>query len=311
MRILVSGASGLIGSALTRALRTRGDEVVTLVRRQPSEINEISWTPEEALDPNSLCGVDAVIHLAGRNVATLWTDKAKREIFDSRVKGTTALAQAVAESYRKSGTPRVLLSASAIGIYGERGEEILTEQSPRGGGFLADVVAAWERATEAAQTSGVRVVLPRIGVVLSRQGGALGKMLPPFRFGLGGPVGSGKQWMSWIAITDLVRVFLFAMENESMRGVYNAVSPDPVRNSDFARTLGRVLHRPAVMPLPAVVVRTIFGEMGESTLLASERVTPARLQRETEFRFEYPELEIVLQRVLGQVALFMNGWSRP
>ena len=298
MRVLVSGASGLIGSALVPALRVRGDEVVKLVRRSSSAQDEIAWDSSKGLDPGKLAGMDAVVNLAGKNVATRWTRKAKREILESRVRGTRAIAEAVGTSFRASGKPSVFISASAIGFYGSRGSEILTEGSSSGDGFLAEVVRGWEQATEPARTAGVRVVMPRIGMVLARSGGALAKMLPPFRIGLGGKIGSGEQWMSWITITDLVRVFLLAIDNPAVSGVINAITPNPVRNAEFVQSLGEALHRPAVIPLPAFAVKTLFGQMGEETILGSLRVIPNRLQ-ELNFRFEYPQLLSALERIVG------------
>jgi uncharacterized protein (TIGR01777 family) len=298
VRVLISGASGLIGSALSTALRVRGDEVLALVRRAPTNPNEVQWHERGSIEQRAIETVDAVVHLAGRNVAARWTAKTKREIFDSRVTGTRVLAEAVAESYRRVGIPKVFVSASAIGYYGPRGNEILTEESSSGGGFLAEVVRRWEEATGPAREAGVRVVSPRIGVVLSRDGGALAKMLLPFRMGVGGKIGSGEQWMSWIAMTDLVRIVLRALDDETMSGVYNAVTPQPVRNRHFVKALGTVLRRPAILPMPGFAIRALFGQMGVETVLSSERVIPMRLQ-DAEFRFEYPELELALERVLG------------
>jgi uncharacterized protein (TIGR01777 family) len=298
MRVLISGASGLIGSALSTALRVRGDQVLALVRRAPTNPNEVQWHERGSIEPRAIETVDAVVHLAGRNVAARWTEKTKREIFDSRVRGTRVLAEAVAECFGRTGKPKTFVAASAIGYYGTRGDEILTEDSPSGGGFLAEVVRRWEEATGAAQAAGVRVVSPRIGVVLSKNGGALSKMLLPFRMGVGGRIGSGEQWMSWITMTDLVRILLRALDDELMSGVYNTVTPQPVRNRHFVRALGAALHRPAILPTPGFVIRGLFGQMGVETILSSERVIPVRLQ-DAEFRFEYPDLEMALERVLG------------
>jgi len=298
VRVLISGASGLIGSALSTALRVRGDEVLALVRRAPASPNEVQWHEKGSIEPQAVESVDAVVHLAGRNVAARWTEKTKREIFDSRVTGTRVLAEAVAESYRRTGKPKTFVAASAIGYYGNRGDEILTEESSSGGGFLAEVVRRWEEAAGAAKAAGVRVVQPRIGVVLSRNGGALEKMLLPFRMGAGGKIGSGEQWMSWIAMTDLVRILLRALDDETMSGTYNAVTPQPVRNRHFVKALGAALHRPAILPMPAFAIKAIFGQMGVETILSSGRVIPVRLQ-DAEFRFEYPELELALERILS------------
>ncbi len=298
MRVLISGSSGLIGSALGTALRVRGDEIVALVRRPPANPSEVQWHERGSIEPRALASSDAVVHLAGRNVATRWTSRAKREIFDSRVIGTRVLAEAAAESFRQTGNPKTFVVASAIGYYGSRGDEILTEESSSGGGFLAEVVRRWEEAALPAKTAGLRVVQPRIGLVLSRDGGALAKMLFPFKMGVGGKIGTGEQWMSWITLTDLVRLLLRSLDDESISGVYNAVTPQPVRNRHFVKALGEVLHRPALLPLPEIAVRTIFGQMGVETLLSSSRVIPVRLQ-DVGHHFEYPELEIALERVLG------------
>lgn len=298
MRVLVSGSSGLIGSALVPALRVRGDDVLSLVRRAPSNPAEVQWHEQGSVELRTLIDVDAVVHLAGRNVATRWTNVAKREIFDSRVKGTRVLAEAVGESFRRTGKPDTFISASAIGYYGNRGDEILTEDSSSGGGFLAEVVRRWEDATEPARQAGVRVFMPRIGMVLARDGGALKKMLLPFRLGLGGKIGSGEQWISWIARTDLVRLILRALDDRAIEGTYNAVAPQPVRNRHFVEALGVALHRPTFVPLPAFAVKAMFGRMGVETVLTSTRVIPMKLQN-IEYKFEYPELDIALERTVG------------
>jgi uncharacterized protein (TIGR01777 family) len=271
---------------------------LALVRRAPQTAAEVQWHERGSIEPRVLIDVDALVHLAGRNVATRWTERAKREIFDSRVTGTRVLAEAVAESFRRTGKPSIFISASAIGYYGNRGDEVLTEDSPSGGGFLAEVVRRWEDATLPARNAGVRVFMPRIGLVLSRDGGALKKMLVPFRLGLGGKIGSGEQWISWITLTDLVRVCLRALDDASIAGVYNAVTPQPVKNRHFVEALGAAVHRPTFLPLPGFVVRTIFGRMGVETILGSSRVIPMKLQN-IDFRFEYPELDIAMERVLG------------
>jgi uncharacterized protein (TIGR01777 family) len=298
VKVLVSGSSGLIGSALVAALRVRGDEVLSLVRRLPQSPAEIQWHEQGSIELRRLIDVDAVVHLAGRNVATRWTSRARREIFDSRVTGTRVLAEAVGESFRRTGKPDVFISASAIGYYGNRGDEILTEESSSGGGFLAEVVRRWEDATEPARKAGIRVFTPRIGMVLSRNGGALKKMLLPFQMGLGGKIGSGEQWISWITTTDLVRLILRALDDKSIEGTFNAVTPQPVRNRHFVEALGTALHRPTFLPLPSFAVRAMFGRMGVETVLASTRVIPMKLQN-IDYRFEYPELEIALERTVG------------
>ncbi len=257
----------------------------------------MQWTPGQALDPAKLAGFDAIVHLAGKNIAGRWTEKFKREVRDSRVLGTRTLATAAAESFRASGTPRIFAAASATGYYGDRGDEELSEDSQRGCGFLAEVCEEWEAAASPAAEAGVRVVNLRTGVVLAKDGGALRAMLPAFRLGLGGPVGDGRQYMSWIALDDVVGAFLFALTNEKLHGPVNAVAPKPVRNSEFVRALGKALHRPAFFPVPAFVVRTLFGEMGDSLLLASERVRPARLEA-AGYSYRHPELAVALQATL-------------
>jgi uncharacterized protein (TIGR01777 family) len=265
MRILISGASGFIGNAIRPALSSAGHESSALVRRAPIS-DEVQWNPSEPLDPQKLAGFDAIVHLAGKNISGRWSEKFKREVRESRVLGTQTLATAAAESYRGTGQPRVFVAASATGYYGNRGDEELTEDSQPGSGFLSEVCEEWEAATRPASEAGVRVVNPRIGVVLAKHGGALQAMLPAFRLGLGGPIGDGHQYMSWITLDDVVGVFLFALANEKLQGPVNAVAPLPVRNSEFVHVLGKALHRPAFFPFPAFVVRTIFGEMGEALL---------------------------------------------
>jgi uncharacterized protein len=297
MRILISGATGLVGRALTRALADVGHEPVALVRRAPLP-GEVQWNPSQPLDPEKLTGCDAVVHLAGKNVAGRWTVRFKQEVRDSRVQGTRTLAIAAAESYRGSGRPGLFISASAIGYYGNRGDELLTEESSPGQGFLADVSQQWEAATAPAHEAGVRVVNLRIGVVLARQGGALPAMLLPFRLGMGGRVGSGRQYWSWISLEDVVGVILFALQKDSLRGPVNVVSPEPARNADFVRALGEELHRPTILPLPAFAVRTLFGEMGDAALLGSARVEPAKLKA-AGYQFRYPHLKDALRAALG------------
>ena len=296
MRILVSGASGLIGSALRPALIADGHSTAALVRRPPAG-DQVQWDPASPLDPRPLENFDAIVHLAGRNIAGRWSDKFKREVRESRVQGTRTLATAAAESIRHIGNPKIFVAASATGYYGNRGDEELTEASPRGQGFLADVCQEWENAATPAAAAGVRVVHIRIGVVLTKDGGALRAMLPAFRLGLGGPVGDGRQYLSWITLEDVVGAFQFALTSDKLSGPANAVAPQPVRSRDFARALGAALHRPAVLPLPAFVVRSLFGEMGESLLLASARVLPAKLQA-SGFHFANPDLAEALRAVL-------------
>jgi uncharacterized protein (TIGR01777 family) len=297
MRILISGASGLLGSALTRALRAEGDEPIALVRR-PARAGEVQWDPKQPLDQAKLAGCDAVVHLAGKNIAGLWTKKFKREVLESRVGGTRTLATAAAESYRQSGKPRVFVAASGMSYYGDRGDELLTEESSAGQGFLADVVKQWEAATAPASEAGVRVVNLRIGVVLARDGGALKPMLTPFRLGLGGRVGSGTQYWSWIALDDVIGAMIFALKNDGLRGPVNIVGPAPVRNAEFVRALAKELHRPAIFPLPEFAVRGLLGEMGQELLLTSARVLPGKLNA-AGYRFRYTELAEGLHAALG------------
>ena len=256
------------------------------------------WNPREPLDPRGLGGFDAIVHLAGKNISGRWTNQFKREVRASRVQGTRTLATAAAESFRQTGSPRVLVAASAVGYYGNRGDEVLTESSPRGSGFLAGVCQEWEDAAAPALEAGIRVVHVRIGVVLAKNGGALQAMLTPFRLGLGGPVGSGRQFWSWVALEDVVSIFMFALNNDGLSGPVNAAAPNPSRNADLTRELGKTLYRPAFFPLPALVVRTVFGEMGESLLLASARVIPAKLEA-VGFRFQYPDLPGALRAALS------------
>jgi uncharacterized protein len=288
MRVLISGASGLIGRALTPALIVAGHEPIALVRRAPRE-NEVQWNPGERLDPHRLAGADAIIHLAGKNVAGVWTEKFKQEILESRVQGTRTLANAAAETFRQNGQPRIFISAAGINYYGSRGDEVLTEESSRGHSFLTEVSRQWEAATAPASEAGLRVVNLRIGVVLAHDGGALKPLLLPFRLGLGGRIGSGKQFWSWISFDDVIGVALFALQNENLRGPVNTVGPAPVRNEELVRALGEELHRPTIFPLPAWVVRTLLGEMGDELLLTSIRAEPAKLKA-AGYRFAHPEL---------------------
>jgi uncharacterized protein len=271
--------------------------VAPLVRRTPGP-GEIGWDPEAGrLEPGDLQGIDAIIHLAGENIGVRWTSERKARILESRVKGTRLLSETAGQM---ANPPRVMISASAVGIYGHRGDEILTEESPLGDlhDFLVSTGRHWEAAADAARSAGIRVAHPRLGLVLSRRGGALGRMLLPFRLGAGGRLGPGSQWMSWISVDDAVNALLFLLMNEAARGPLNVTSPAPVRNREFTRTLGRVLSRPAVLPLPSAALRLIFGEMADATLLASTRVIPQRLL-ELGFRFQHPGLEPALRHVLG------------
>jgi uncharacterized protein (TIGR01777 family) len=303
MNVLVTGSTGLVGSALVPFLTTGGHHVTRLVRRRQASspgaaITDVEWDPAAGrLDSASLEGIDAAVHLAGENIGTgRWTAAKKAKILDSRVRGTRLLCESLAKLSRP---PGALVSASAIGIYGSRGDEPLTEENGPGAGFLADVCRQWEAAVEPAEKRGIRVARLRCGVVLSPAGGALAKMLLPFKLGAGGVVGSGKQYVSWIALDDMIGVIHHALITESLRGPVNAVTPNPVTNRELTKTLGRVLGRPTVFPLPAFAARVAFGEMAEETILSSARVEPAKL-RQSGYAFRHPELEGALRHLLGK-----------
>jgi hypothetical protein len=297
VKVLVSGASGLIGRVLVRSLRSQGHQVRCL-RRGRADGDDLAWDPEAgALDPGALEGLDAVVHLAGEHIAGgRWTRTRKARILSSRVQGTRLLSEKLAGL---SHPPQVLVCASAVGYYGDRGAEELSEDSPPGRGFLAEVCRAWEGAADPARAAGIRAVHLRFGMVLSAQGGALPRMLPPFRLGLGGRLGSGVQWMSWIHLEDAVAAIGHVLERENLGGPFNAVSPSPCANAEFTRTLGRVLRRPALIPVPAWALRLALGEMARELLLSSARALPSRLL-ESGFRFEHPELEAALRHLLGR-----------
>jgi uncharacterized protein len=296
MKILVTGASGLVGHRLVPSLEARGHEVLRLVRNAPASEKEVRWDPSKGtVDAGALEGVDAAVHLAGENLAEgRWNEEKKRRIRESRVKGTTLLSETLAGLGQK---PEVLVSASAVGYYGSRGDEVLTEESSPGNDFLADVCREWERATEAAERAGVRVVHLRFGVILSGEGGALKKMLLPFRMGVGGKLGDGRQYMSWITIDDAVGAIEHALSDKNLRGPVNAVAPRPVTNYEFTKAMGGALSRPTILPAPAFALRLVFGEMADATLLASQRAEPVRL-KESGFVFKYPEIEGALRHVL-------------
>jgi len=297
MKVILTGASGLVGSALGPALSAAGHEVWRLVRRTRTSEQEREWNPAEGrLDAAALESVDAVIHLGGENIASgRWTAARKERLRRSRVDSTRLLAQAMAAT---PCPPRVFLCASAVGIYGDRGGEVLTESSPPGSGFLADVGREWEAAAQSAASPATRVVCLRFGVVLSPAGGALARMLPVFRLGLGGRIGNGRQYWSWISLPDAVRAIEFVLANGSISGPVNLVSPQPVTNAVFTRSLGEALRRPACLPLPAFAARLALGEMADAALLASARAEPQKLLR-AGFQFQHPALEDALRRLLA------------
>ena len=298
MKILLSGSHGLVGKALTRSLIDDGHEVVRLVRRERTlGAPEVEWHPEQGrLDAAQLEGIDAVVHLAGENIASgRWTSEKKRAIRESRVKGTALLSDALA---RLSKPPSVFLSASAIGYYGDRGDELLTEKSAPGKDFLSNVCADWEAATQPAIEKGIRTVHTRCGIILDPNEGALAKMLPPFRMGIGGRIGDGKQWMSWIALDDVVNGLKFLLEDKSTSGPVNFVSSNPVTNAEFTKTLGRVVAKPTFFPVPAFGARLIFGEMADALLLSSQKVEPTVLE-DKGFLFSWPTLEPAFRHLLA------------
>jgi uncharacterized protein (TIGR01777 family) len=297
-RILVSGVSGPIGAALLPALRAGGWSVVRLVRgatagRSPDNA-QIAWDPAGALAPEAVSGFDAVIHLAGESIFGRWTAGKKRKIRDSRVLGTLNLAAALARAEQK---PKVFVCGSAIGYYGNRGDETLSEESAVGKGFLAEVCREWEEAAAPAVQAGIRTAHLRTGIVLSPKGGALGAMLLPFKMGLGGRTGDGRQWMSWIDVQDMVGGIQHILKNDLLQGAVNMVAPEPVRNAEFAATLAGVLSRPAIFPMPAFVAKLAFGQMGEELLLGSQKVEPGKLVG-SGYPFRYRQLRESLEGLL-------------
>jgi uncharacterized protein (TIGR01777 family) len=294
MRVLISGASGLLGSAIARAFESEGAVVTRLVRSRTAGGNHIFWEPGKLLTLPSR--FDAVVHLAGESVVGRWTEAKKARIRDSRVLGTRTLGEALTGMESK---PRVLVAASAIGFYGDRGDEVLKEESSPGTGFLAEVCREWESASDPVERAGVRVVQIRTGVVLSKHGGALGQMLLPFRLGLGGRLGSGKQWLSWIHVDDFVGAVQHVLSCETARGPVNLVGPNPVPNSEFTTALGQALSRPTVLSAPAFALRLGLGEMADAALLASQRVWPGRLLA-SGYEFRFPELGLAFANILKQ-----------
>lgn len=297
MKILISGASGLIGAHLIPALIAKDCKVYKLVRKTPQNSDEIQWNAETGFSDNEqakLENFDAVVHLAGDNVASEnWSDAKKRKIRDSRINGTKVLVDALKQAQNP---PKTFISASAVGFYGDRKDEILTEDSPAGVGFFPEVCAAWEAEAEKAE-SFARVAYLRIGVVLAKDGGALEKMLTPYKFGVGGVIGSGKQWLSWIAIDDIVGIFNFLLEGKNLRGAFNGTAPNPATNEFFIKSFGRAISRPTVLPIPAFAVKLLFGEMGETTLLQGARVLPKRLEA-AGYKFRFPNLDEAMRHVL-------------
>jgi uncharacterized protein len=295
MRIVISGGTGFIGEAVARALGASHD--VAVLTRNPAHVRAgrgVAWSPpQQDAWVGEIAEADVVINLAGENIGQRWTDERKRSILTSRLDATHALVNALRAAPPK---PRAFLSASAVGYYGNRGDEVLDESAPRGGGFLADVVEQWEHAAREAEPY-ARLVVMRFGVVLDTGGGALDRLLPPFRLGAGGPVGNGRQWMSWVARADVVRFIEWAATHDSVRGVYNVTAPAPVRNRDFTRALGRALRRPAFVPVPAFALRVMFGEMADETLLAGQRVVPAHAVAQG-FVFRFSTVDSALADIL-------------
>ena len=294
-RVLITGASGLIGTALRKSFAQNGYEMLRASRNEPKTSTEIQWNADTGFadeDLGRLEGLDAVVHLAGENIAGLrWTEEKKKAIRVSRVHGTRTMIEAFARLEKK---PEVFISASAIGFYGDRGDDEMTETSASGDTFLSEVSKEWESESRRAEDMGIRTVLLRNGIVLSKDGGALATMLTPFKFGVGGVVGSGKQWMSWVSLKDVIEIINFAIENEKFRGAINVTSPNPVTNEEFTKTLGEVLYRPTILPLPEFAVNLVFGEMGDALLIDSTRVIPKRLL-DAGYKFKYPELKAALE----------------
>ncbi|HWC34318.1 MAG TPA: TIGR01777 family oxidoreductase [Mycobacteriales bacterium] len=297
MKVVVAGASGLIGGALVPALVADGHDVVRLVRRKPKKADEVQWDPAgHEVDDAVIAGADAVINLAGAGIGDRrWTESYKQQALDSRVDSTTTLAAAAA---KHASSVRVLLNASAVGWYGDRGDDVVTESDGCGEGFLADLVRQWEAATAPAEAAGVRVVRIRTGIVLSPEGGALGRMLPLFRLGVGGRLGSGKQWVPWIAIDDEIAAIRFLLANDEASGAFNLAAPNPVTNAELTKALGRALHRPTVAAVPPIALRLAFGGFADEGLLAGQRAVPAALEA-AGFGFAHAELEGALTALLS------------
>ena len=296
-KVLLSGASGMLGLAISDALKRQGVSVLRLVRRVPRDANELQWDPAGAgiFQPERLEGLSAAVHLSGANVAARrWTAAYKQEMRESRVTSTRILSQTLA---RLKNPPKTLITASAVGLYGDRGGEVLSEDSAAGAGYFPELCAAWEAAAQPAERAGIRVVHPRFGMVIARDGGAMARLAPLFRLGLGGRLGSGRQWMSWVSEPDAVSAVLYLLEETTLFGAINVVAPEPVTNSAFTRELARAVHRPAVLPAPAFALQLAFGEMADEALLASTRAVPKRLQ-EAGFVFKHPTLAQALAEAL-------------
>ncbi len=298
MKILITGASGLIGKALQESFKEKGYEMLLASRSEPKDAQHIKWDTESGFadeDLPRLEGLDAAIHLAGEGIAGLrWTDEKKKAIRDSRVDGTRTMIDAFA---KLDARPKTFIAGSAVGFYGDRGDDEMTEASAAGDTFLATTCKDWEAESRRAEDLGIRTVLLRTGIVLSKDGGALATMLTPFKFGVGGVVGSGKQWMSWISLDDVVGVINYALENENVRGAVNNVSPNPVTNEEFTKTLGEVLYRPTFLPLPEFAVNLVFGEMGDALLLDSTKVIPKRL-KDAGYKFKFTDLKSALEHAV-------------
>ena len=298
MKVLITGATGLIGTALRMSFDEKGYELLLASRKEPKSEEDIQWNPDTGFEDEELPrleGLNAVVHLAGESISGLrWTDEKKKAIRDSRVYGTRTMIEAFARLETK---PEVFISASAIGFYGDRGDDEMTETSSVGDTFLSEVAKEWESEARRAEDMGIRTVLLRNGIVLSKDGGALGTMITPFKLGVGGVIGIGKQWMSWISLDDVVGIVNYAIENEKVRGAINATSPNPVTNEEFTKTLGDVLYRPTFLPLPEFAVNLVFGEMGDALLIDSTKVLPQRLIA-AGYKFKYPDLRSALENAV-------------
>ncbi|MBT5018829.1 TIGR01777 family oxidoreductase [bacterium] len=293
MNVYVTGAGGLVGNALLPLLKDAGHKVIALTRSEPKDDQQRQWDPQaETMDPAVLDGCDVLVHLAGESIAEgRWTKDKKRKIYDSRVNSTKLLAKTISQMDAK---PKAFIVASAIGYYGDRDTEVLTESSPPGEGYLPEVCVHWEEAADAARDAGIRTVHVRTGVVLAKEGGALKAMLTPFKLGVGGNMGNGKQYWSWISLEDIARLFHFAVENESMIGPVNGTAPNPCTNHEFTKALGKVISRPTLIPMPKFAAKLVLGEMAEALILASARVMPVTAEEQS-FQFQHPELVQALE----------------